>query len=81
MLAAWSYSVTALGQNWKHLSLPKQSTSTEQLPRRPLMYAINVSRNRGQGRTLVITAEYLVLRIEYFVMDSCDWVSLNQGKQ
>lgn len=81
MPEAWSDSVTALGQNWKHLSLPKQFISSKQLPRKPLLWAINASRKRGQGRTHATTAEYFVLRIEYFVMDSCDHVSLNQEKQ
>jgi len=74
MLQAWSGSVTALGQNWKHLSLslPKQSISSKQQPRRPLAYATNVSRKREQDRTHAITEEYLVLRIEYFVEDSHD---------
>lgn len=38
------------------------------------MYGTSISKKRGQGRTHATSAEYLVLRIEYFVMDSCDQI-------
>lgn len=73
----WSDSLTALGQNWKHLALsrPKQSTSSKQLPRRPLMY-------RGRvGRMLPLLSVWFSELFKYFVINSHDQVSLNQEKK